>query len=285
MPTEFLDKYLKARKEKNSILCVGLDPGLREFRKNDVIPERYEKGDIEENLLDFCLDMVEQTADCACAIKPNSQYLLFTLGIRELKKLNKKAHQEGLVSILDHKLGDIGSTNEAAFYWIAEAGFDAVTFSPFAGNIEEATKAAHDRSLGLLVLTFMSNVEAGWIQKQSLFEWRPLYQKIAEEIKTYGSDGAIMGATGHHITMDDIRMVRSLIGSEPLILFPGVGRQGGSLHAVIGAGGENILINVGRDIIYSNSPKKKAQEYQREMNAIVKEFREQQQEKLGKKRK
>jgi orotidine-5'-phosphate decarboxylase len=277
MPTVFLEKYLKARREKDSILCVGLDPGLPEFRKSDVIPERYKKGDIEENLLEFCLDMVEQTSDYACAIKPNSQYLLFALGVKELKKLNKKAHNEGLISILDHKLGDIGTTNEAAFYWMAETGFDAVTFSPFAGNIEEATKAAHERSLGLLVLTFMSNVEAGWIQKQSLFEWRPLYQKIAEELKTYASDGAIMGATGHHITMDDIKLVRSILGPESLILFPGVGRQGGNLRAVIGAGGENILINVGRDIIYSDSPKQKAQEYQREMNAVIKEFREQEQ--------
>ncbi|MFH1126441.1 MAG: orotidine-5'-phosphate decarboxylase [Candidatus Altiarchaeota archaeon] len=276
MPTPFIEKYLKARKKKESILCVGLDPGLRAFRKEDVVPLKYEKGDVEQGLLDYCLEMIETTADYACAIKPNSQYLLFTLGIKELKKINQKAHKEGLLSILDHKLGDIGSTNEAAFYWIKEAGFDALTFSPFAGNIQEATKAAHVSELGLLVLTFMSNVEAEWIHKKTVYEWRPLYQKIAEEIKTYGSDGAIMGSTGH-VTMDDIRMVRSLIGKEKLILFPGVGKQGGNLRAVIGAGGDNVLINVGRDIIYDKNPGKKAEEYRRQINQTLVEFKQQNQ--------
>jgi orotidine-5'-phosphate decarboxylase len=268
MQTTFLDKYQKTRRQKKSLLCVGLDPGLREFRKEDVIPLEYEKKDVETGLLDFCLDMIEQTGDYACAIKPNSQYLLFTLNIKELKKINRKAHEHGLLSILDHKLGDIGSTNQAAFYWIQEAGFDAVTFSPFAGNIKEATREAHTRELGLLVLTYMSNAEAGWLQKQSLYEWKPLYQKIAEEIQAYQTDGAIMGATGH-ITMDDIRMVRNLLGPDPLILFPGVGKQGGSIKPAIQAGGDNILINVGRDIIYDKNPKQKAKEYQQQINQEI----------------
>ena len=275
MASVFLEKYLKARKEKDSILCVGLDPGLRAFRSVDVVPEKYDKDDVVEGLTEFCLDVIEQTADYACAIKPNSQYLLFTLGLNQLKKINQKARKEGLISIIDHKLGDIGSTNEAAFYWIKEAGFDALTFSPFAGNIEEATRAAHKQELGLLVLTFMSNVEAEWIHKKTVYEWRPLFQKIAEEVKRFGSDGAIMGAT-NHVTMDDIRMVRSLIGKERLMLFPGVGKQGGSLRSVIGAGGENILVNVGRDIIYDKNPKEKAREYQQQMKQVIKEFKEKQ---------
>lgn len=272
MPTTFLEKYQNTRKQKKSLLCVGLDPGIRAFRKEDVIPPKYEKKDVERGLLDYCLEIIEETSDYACAVKPNSQYLLFTLNIKELKKINQKAHENGLLSILDHKLGDIGASNQAAFYWIQEAGFDAVTFSPFAGNIEEATKEAHTRGLGLLVLTYMSNLEAGWIQKQSLYEWKPLYQKIAEETKAYQSDGAIMGTTGH-ITMDDIRMVRSLLGPEPLILFPGVGKQGGSIKTAIQAGGDNILINVGRDIIYDKNPGKKAREYQQQINQEITDYK------------
>ncbi|MDD5111298.1 MAG: orotidine-5'-phosphate decarboxylase [Candidatus Altiarchaeota archaeon] len=274
MQTTFLEKYQKARKEKDSILCIGLDPGLREFRRGDVVPLKYERGDVEKGLLEFCLETIEETADYACAIKPNSQYLLFTLSIKELKKITRKARENGLISILDHKLSDIGSTNDAAFYWIKEAGFDALTYSPFAGNIQEATNASHKRELGLLVLTYMSNIEAGWIQKQSLYEWKPLYQKIAEEIRTYESDGAIMGATGH-ITMDDIRMVRQQIGAEPLILFPGVGRQGGSLKPPIQAGGDNILINIGRDVIYDKNPGQKAKEYQKQIKQEIKDYKNQ----------
>jgi orotidine-5'-phosphate decarboxylase len=45
------------------------------------------------------------------------------------------------------------------------------------------------------------------------------------------------------------------------------------MRAVLGAGGSNILINVGRDIIYDKNPGKKAREYQVEINQIVEEFR------------
>jgi len=58
---------------------------------------------------------------------------------------------------LDHKLGDIGSTNESALFWISDMGFDAFTFSPFAGNIETTVDTAHKRDLGVIVLTLMSN--------------------------------------------------------------------------------------------------------------------------------
>ncbi|MEA3254928.1 MAG: orotidine 5'-phosphate decarboxylase / HUMPS family protein, partial [Candidatus Altiarchaeota archaeon] len=110
---EFLEKYNKARGVKNSVLCIGLDPSPGELDGADI--------------LSFCLDMVERTSDYAVAYKPNTQFILFTLNLTQLKKLNEEIHNAGCVSILDHKLGDIGSSNEAAFYWIAKAGFDALT--------------------------------------------------------------------------------------------------------------------------------------------------------------
>lgn len=268
--TVFIEKYVKARDEKNSVLCVGLDPGLKEFREKNTVADEYFAGkEVGEGLLDYCLDIIEKTSDYACAIKPNSQYLIFALNLKQLQKLNKVAHDAGLVSILDHKLGDIGSTNQSAFYWIKEAGFDGLTFSPFAGNIKEATEAAHARDLGLLVLTYMSNPDSEWLQKKTSYEDEPLYVQIAKEIKAHDSDGPIMGATGH-VKLEDIKRVRETVGDDKVFLFPGIGAQSGDAGKLLDAGGENIIINVSRGVIFNEDPAAKAKEYQELFNSLRK---------------
>lgn len=250
---KFLEKYNKARDVKNSVLCIGLDPS---------------PGGLDgEGVLDFCLDMVECTSDYAVAYKPNSQFVLFTLNLEQLKKLNEKIHQTGCISILDHKLGDIGSSNEAAFYWIAEAGFDALTLSPFTGDIVGSVDSAHRHGLGLFILTLMSNPEAVWIQKETLFRDKPLYQKIAVEVNSTGADGLVIGTTDH-VTEQDIRTVRELSGEETIFLCPGIGAQGGDLEKILKNAGGNILVNVGRAIISDEKPEKKAKEFRDMIEAV-----------------
>lgn len=240
---EFLDKFNKARKEKNSLLCVGLDPSPQ-----------------EKDALGFCLRIIEQTADSAVAYKPNTQFLLFSLDFRELKKLSRAIKDAGCVSILDHKLSDIGSSNEAAITWAAKEGFDALTVSPFPGNIKESTDFAHKNNLGVFMLTLMSNPEAAWLQKKALFEGKPLYEKIASEVKKNKCDGVVVGTTGH-VSRDDIRLIRRFAGEEAVFLCPGIGAQGGDIKKIFDCAGGNVLINVGRAIIQSKNPKKEAQEY------------------------
>jgi len=255
----FIDKYLKARKEKNSILCLGLDPALPDQRSKDTIHKIY-CGDASDCIEQFCLEMIEYAGDYACAVKINSQYSLFALGFKRLSALNELIHGYGMVSILDHKLGDIGSTNDSAMYWMQKCHFDALTFSPYAGNIAEATGMAHERGLGIFVLDLMSNPEAEGFQKKCKFNKIPLYLRVAEDVSSADSDGVVVGATGH-VREKDIEAVRKTIGSERIILFPGVGAQGGDVKKVMAVGGKNILINVGRDIIYDKNPRDKVMAY------------------------
>ncbi len=275
-----LDNYRNAIEKKDSILCVGLDPAVirnsEEFRSYDFAPQNHIKGfrngdvisevytaeeDIGNEILEFCINVIEQTSDYACAIKPNSQYILFAMNPAQLKKLNEKAHNEGLISILDHKLSDIGSTNSSAFYWISNLGFDAVTFSPFAGNIEEATKEAHRYNLGLISLALMSNPESSWIQKEARFNGIPLHQEIARLARLSGTDGLVVGATDN-VTESDIRNIRKIAGDDMLFLCPGIGAQGGDAERVIKSAGDNLLINVGRSIIYDKDPGERARVFQ-----------------------
>ena len=249
--SDFVRKYWKVREEKNSVLCVGLDPSPDEVAG--------------ENVLNYCLGMVERTADYVLAYKPNSQFILFTLKTKELQELNMKIHKHKALSILDHKLSDIGSSNEAAAYHIRAAGFDALTASPFPGNVKETTDICHRNGLGVMFLALMSNSQAVWMQKEATYRGRPLYQKIAREAHEAGADGLVIGATGH-VTEADIRTARELAGSTTIFLCPGIGAQGGDIEKVMRSAGQNVIINVGRAILTDPSPGKKAKEYRDLMN-------------------
>ena len=255
----FIDKYVKARDEKKSVLCLGLDPALPDQRNTDVIEKMY-CGDVSDCIQQFSMEMIEYAGEYACAVKINSQYALFALNFKRLAMLTESIHNYGMIAILDHKLGDIGSSNDSALYWIQKCHFDAVTFSPYAGNIREATEMAHDRDIGLIVLDLMSNPEAEGYQRKCRFNKTPVFMKVAEDVKTAGSDGVVIGATDH-VRERDIEGIRKIIGNERIILFPGVGSQGGDAKKVMSAGGRNILVNVGRDIIYDKNPREKVIHY------------------------
>lgn len=268
----FIDKYQKAKSEKDSILCVGLDtvpPIVGENIKTyqSIPPKFFNNCSIEEGVFNFCIKLIDDVKDFCCAIKPNTQHLLFALSTDKIKEINKIIHEENLISILDHKLGDIGSTNSSALYWIKELGFDALTFSPFAGNIKNTVKEAHERDLGLIVLTLMSNPESVIIQKKAKYQKRPLFKYIAKEINSSNADGCVIGATGH-VKISEIKRIRELVGEEKLFLCPGIGKQGGDANNIIKFGGKNILINVGRSIIYSDNPKLEAKKFNDAFNKI-----------------
>jgi orotidine-5'-phosphate decarboxylase len=257
---DFLQKYKELREKKDSILSIGLDPALKDFREKNFIPDEYVKDDLGESMLDFCLDMLEQVSDSAIAVKPNSQFILFAMNQKQIRKLTEEAHKRELITILDHKLSDIGSTNLSAFYWISKLGFDAVTFSPFPGNIREATEMAHKYDLALMVLTLMSNPQARKIQKNFLKNGKPLYQEIAAKAKECGADSLIIGATGH-VTPENIKTIRETAGEDSVFLCPGIGAQGGDVEKLMGNAGENLLINVTRAVIYSGNPRESAKNY------------------------
>ena len=257
----FREKYLKAVGEKESQLCVGLDPALNGQRESQTI--LVDEAD-PQALTDYCVDFIREVSDYAAAVKPNTQYLLFHLGLKELKAINKTVHDGGMVSILDHKLSDIGSSNESAVHWIAKAGFDAVTYSPYPGNISETIKQAGKEGLGVFTLCLMSNPQAAWMQKESRYGENQVYLKVAELAASTGGEGLVVAATGE-AGLDEIEALRKITGEEVIYLYPGVGAQGGSLKKIRADQG-NKLVNVGRAIMYHEDPGKKAGEYKEKIN-------------------
>lgn len=271
MATQFVTRLAGLIDEKNTVLCIGLDPALPEQRKSQAIPQRYLNGEDENGgRLAFCLDIIDKTKAFCSVFKPNQQYIAgFTA--KDHLELTSAIRKAGTISILDYKLNDIGDTMESALFHISRWGYDAITFNPFLGNMEKAVNIAHGISpqIGLIVLTLTSNPEAIKYQKEAFINKKPVYQDIALDVKRHDADGCVVGATGH-ITEDEMRMVRTIIGEDKVLLIPGIGAQKGDPLKAMRAGGKLLLMNVGREIIYSDNPHTKAEEYSKLFNDVRK---------------
>jgi orotidine-5'-phosphate decarboxylase len=228
-----------------------------------VIPSRFISDNDETSLLDFCLEIIEQVSDYCCSVKPNTQYFLGAYNI--LKRLVRKIHDEGMLAILDHKLSDIGSSNESAIFWIADIGFDAFTYSPFPGNIQDTVNKSHDRGLGVIVLTLMSNPEAEDLMLKTVLHGQPYYLSIARAVANAQADGCVVGLTGF-VRDEYIKNIQDIVGDHVILLMQGIGPQGGNITKVKYV--KNPLISLGREVIYSANPKLAVKEYHERLDRL-----------------
>lgn len=268
MTSKFLSALDSAMEQKGSMLCVGLDPATPEMRRDACVPQEYlshPEGEAE-GLLQFCKGIIGQTSQYACAFKTNLQYILpFSLG--QMQELNGEVHKAGVQNILDVKLSDIGATNRASIHWAAKAGFDAITASPFAGNVEETAKYGRELGVGIIVLTLTSNPEAHFFMRDAQIGGLRGYEWIAGKVAQSGADGCVVGATG--TTREEWMEIRKTIGEERVILVPGMGAQGGDGKAAVELGGK-IIVNSSRETIYSPEPGKEAKRIRDTLNGLKK---------------
>ena len=250
----FFEKYYELSREKDSFLCVGLDPATADMRDRYVIPsELVERHGVSGGIKRFCLDVIEAVAPFTPIIKPNSQFITYPFSFEDLREVVEAIHEGGCLALLDAKLSDIGSTNEAGLHWIGEAGFDAVTFSPFPG-FEDGSNAvykwAEDRDKGLFALCRMSNPGAHDYQSK-IVGGEPLYMMLARDAFDHGSNGFVVGCTAP----SELGEIRGVIGEERLILSPGLGPQGGdpgeALRLGANSSGEGLIVSSSRSIDYA----------------------------------
>lgn len=250
----FVERYYELSREKDSLLCVGLDPATDAMRRRYVVPPRLIEGHgLLDGIKKFCLAIVEAVAPYTPLIKPNAQFITYLLSLDDLKEVVETIHEGGCLALLDAKLTDIGSTNRAGLHWIDEAGFDAVTFSPFPG-FKDGSDAiygwAKERDKGIFALCRMSN--PGAHDYQSLMVGgEPLYLLLTRDAYQRGSNGFVVGCTA----ASELGEVRALIGEERLILAPGLGPQGGDPAVALKLGGnsegEGLIVASSRSIDYA----------------------------------
>ncbi len=245
----FHDKLSRAWRSTGSMLCVGLDPDPERM------PAQFQgRADAIER---FCLAIIDATAPAACAFKPQIAYFASQGAEAQLERICTHIREAypNHVLILDAKRGDIGSTAE---HYAREAfvryGADAVTVNPYLGTDSVEPFLRHEGK-GTIILCRTSN--AGGDDFQSLLiDGQPLYthiaRKVAHDWSRLGECGLVVGAT----YPAEIGIVREIVGELPLLV-PGVGAQGGEVHATVRLGstsaGTGLIINSSRAILYASA--------------------------------
>jgi len=241
--------------DRNSLLCVGLDPDPAKF-------PAHLKGK-PDAIFEFCKAIVDATADLVCCFKPQIAYFAAHRAEDQLEALIAHIHSAHLNMpvILDAKRGDIGSTAEQyAIEAFERFRADAVTVNPYMGRDSAEPYLAYPDK-GVILLCRTSNAGGSDLQFLDVAangKTEKLYERVArlvaQDWNASGNCGLVVGAT----FPAEIARVRALTGNMPLLV-PGIGAQGGDIEATVKAGrtahagqpGGGLMINSSRAIIYA----------------------------------
>ena len=263
--------------DASSLLCIGLDPHLPDLKEPTAA-----------SALDFCLNLVKQTAPYAAAFKPNAAFfeVFGAEGWTALKHVIEAISEESsrlgsrIPVILDAKRGDIASTADAYAKSAFETlGADCITLNPYLGkdSIEPFIK---DHEKGVFLLCKTSN--AGSMDLQNLLVMpmgsdmpMPLYiyvAKLAAQWNEKNNVGVVVGATHPQI----MEMIRAAV-PDLWFLAPGVGAQGGELEVTLKSGlradGKGLLIPISRAISRAENPGRAAADLRDEIIRIKREIK------------
>ncbi len=248
--------------EVDSLLCLGLDPRPQDLSAQTPLALR-----------DFCLRLIEKTADQVAAVKPNSAFfeVFGAAGITVLQEVIQ-AIPDGIPVILDAKRGDIASSAQAyaraAFQGL---GADAITASPYLGY-DSLEPFLEDPNKGVFLLCKTSNPGSVDVQDLLLPSLggieSTLYEHIARLAQTWNKNnnlGLVVGATQPE-ALCKVRMV----APDLWFLSPGVGAQGGDLQLALKSGlrpdGLGMLIPVSRSLSRAADPHQAAAELRQAIN-------------------
>ena len=256
-------KLYEAILEKQSYLCVGLDPDLSK------IPACFGQGATAVEA--FCKAVIDATKHVAVAYKPNLAFFepLGSEGWDVLSRVIEHIPSESLV-IADAKRGDIGNT--AAKY--AEAilgnlGADSITVAPYMGA-DSVTPFTSIENKWTILLALTSNPGA------EDFEFHgnpPLFERVLTKAQKWGSVDNLMFVVGA-TRPEMLARVREL-APDSFLLVPGVGAQGGTIEAVAKHGLNSkcgLLVNSSRGIIYAGSSESTISEAMNKSRAAAEEL-------------
>lgn len=222
-------------------LCVGIDP-------HPGLLEAWGLRDDVDGLRQLCDTAVEALAGQVALVKPQSAFFERhgARGIAVLEDTLAMLREVGILSLLDVKRGDVGSTMHAyAEAYLADDSplrADAITVSPYlgVGSLQPALDLADRSARGVFVLALTSNPEGASVQHAQR-GGVPVARAVIEAVTArndaeggtgrFGSTGMVVGATvGKDIA--DLGLSESLAGSRAPLLAPGLGAQGATAEDV-----------------------------------------------------
>jgi orotidine 5'-phosphate decarboxylase subfamily 2 len=253
----YFDRLRMIAKDRQTLLCVGLDPD----------PDRIDGG--AAGALRHCREVVRQTEEHVCCFKPNSAFWEQYGPDGWSALLELRGETTNTPFLLDAKRSDMGNTMRAYARAVFETmGMDAATVNPYLGadSLEEFTRY---EQRGVYVLCRTSNPGAEDLQHLDA-GGKPIYMhvaELAERLNAKGNVGLVVGATAPAQVME-VRRTTDL----PFLL-PGVGAQGGDVEAAVrGAwNGDpaSCLIAASRSVLYAKSPAREAAALKGQINAAT----------------
>jgi orotidine-5'-phosphate decarboxylase len=162
--------------------------------------------------------------------------------------------------ITDFKIADIPAISAKIVRYALDNGTDGITLQGFVGRdtMDECVKVAHKSAAATFIVTEMSHPGAERFMQ-------PVGDKIALMARELGSDGIVAPATRPERT----REYRKIIGSDMMIMSPGVGAQGANVGDAIKAGANFEVI--GRRIYEAQDPGSAAKQFSETISRIKKE--------------
>ncbi|WP_116105522.1 orotidine-5'-phosphate decarboxylase [Lewinella sp. IMCC34191] len=250
--------------EKQSFLCVGLDPDP------DRIPSEF-GGDV----LAFNRHIIDATRPYCVAYKPNTAFYeaLGMGGMEILRQTITYIGNEHFI-IADAKRGDIGNTSRFyARFAFDTLGADAITAAPYMGE-DSVSPFLETPGKWAIVLALTSNAGSQDFQHATQDGGdTPLYLKVMERVSKWGSSDQLMFVCGA-TQAEKFKALRETC-PQHFFLVPGVGAQGGDLDEVCRYGMNSscgLLVNSSRGIIYAADPALAAKSLQEKMREALEKF-------------
>lgn len=221
--------------------------------------------DTPAGLREFSLTALDAGAGRVCGIKPQSAFYERhgSAGVAVLEELLARARERGVLTVLDVKRGDIGSTMGAYAQAHLRPGApleaDAITVSPYLGpsSLDPAVDLALEHGKGLFVLALTSNPGAGSVQHARTAGGSALAVDVARHAESVGRGGAgSWGSVGLVVgaTVEDAFTRLGLDAAAPTspLLAPGFGAQGAGpaqLAEVFGQSAGRVLVSLSRGLL------------------------------------
>ena len=258
--SHFGDQLFNTIRQKESFLCLGLDPHLglipdffyKNKRSNSPI---YSPENIEA-VENFCLSILEIFLDIVPVIKVQIAFFeqLGPEGMKILSRICNIIHDSSTLCIIDAKRGDIDSTNKAYAntFFSKNCAYpcDAITVNPWLGLDSIKTFVDYAGSnKGIFILVKTSNSGSKDVQKKILKKNIPVYEELVNMLKPLinsyegntglSSIGIVTGATNDL----EIKKLRKDLHNCHFLI-PGYGAQGAKLS--------NALNGLKKDFDFKN---------------------------------
>ncbi|MFV0287488.1 MAG: orotidine-5'-phosphate decarboxylase [Demequina sp.] len=248
---------LAAAMERHGPLCVGVDPHVS-------LLTQWGLPDTPDGLAAFSDTVVTAAAGSAAAIKPNAAFYERhgSRGIAVLERLLADARDADLLTVMDAKRGDIGSTMAGYADAFLRPGSpleaDSLTVSPYLGfgSLKPALDLAAQTGKGIFVLALTSNPEGHEVQHARTASGEAVAAAVVRQASALnegatpmGNVGLVVGATVGSAVSD---LGIGLDGLNGPILAPGVGAQGAGpdeLAQVFGNSRSRVLVNQSRGVL------------------------------------